>query len=174
MRCPFVVVTIFQSTHPVRGATIDNPLFVRGRVISIHAPREGCDATRHNLSPAFASISIYAPREGCDAISMSDCVSVGKFQSTHPVRGATVNIPAPQKFPRISIHAPREGCDKGEIRSPVADVRFQSTHPVRGATTADTAGYATTAISIHAPREGCDVKVIDAVQIILDFNPRTP
>ena len=34
----------FQSTHPVRGAT-DTELGIVGRgYISIHAPREGCDA----------------------------------------------------------------------------------------------------------------------------------
>ena len=34
---------VFQSTHPVRGAT--RIIFVSGNVlrISIHAPREGCD-----------------------------------------------------------------------------------------------------------------------------------
>ena len=57
---------LFQSTHPVRGATGDG-LEVR----------------------LLGGISIHAPREGCDVI-MSDLEIDDKpFQSTHPVRGAT-------------------------------------------------------------------------------------
>ena len=56
----------FQSTHPARGATRDR--FDHGStplVISIHAPREGCDYNiGHGLK--LDKISIHAPREGCD------------------------------------------------------------------------------------------------------------
>ena len=38
------VVSVFQSTHPVRGATQLGRERCQERVISIHAPREGCDA----------------------------------------------------------------------------------------------------------------------------------
>ena len=34
-----------------------------------------------------------------------------EFQSTLPVRGATISGPAGALFNRISIHAPREGSD---------------------------------------------------------------
>ena len=34
--------------------------------ISIHAPREGCDAL-HELEKGREPISIHAPREGCDS-----------------------------------------------------------------------------------------------------------
>ncbi len=34
-------------------------------MISIHAPREGCDAEGDD-APAPPQISIHAPREGCD------------------------------------------------------------------------------------------------------------
>ena len=33
----------FQSTHPVRGATGDFDVVFQDDTISIHAPREGCD-----------------------------------------------------------------------------------------------------------------------------------
>ena len=79
--------------------------------ISIHAPREGCDfPARHPARPG-RGISIHAPREWCDTHEMWLPVMDGAFQSTHPVRGATVND-IPTKVPLyISIHAPREGCD---------------------------------------------------------------
>ena len=79
---------LFQSTHPVRGAT-----------------REGSEAVH------FVGISIHAPREGCDPKPSPRTTSTARFQSTHPVRGATQH---PQDLRRptvISIHAPREGCD---------------------------------------------------------------
>ena len=80
----------FQSTHPARGATwcsgagtgqTDhfNPRTPRGvRLslrgwrggqwsISIHAPREGCDALCLLLYMLNNVISIHAPREGCDS-----------------------------------------------------------------------------------------------------------
>ena len=56
-----------------------------------------------------------------------------RFQSTHPVRGATFILGA--------LWYRHE---------------FQSTHPVRGATDDAELCAETLRISIHAPREGCD------------------
>ena len=81
------------------------------QLISIHAPREGCDSADLDIAHE-AGISIHAPREGCDDIitvllrsGMNNfnprtprgvrqtCAYVAryvlKFQSTHPARGAT-------------------------------------------------------------------------------------
>ena len=57
------------------------------------------------------------------------------FQSTHPVRGATLRFATAPPMSEISIHAPREGCDLGVTDNVTATTLFQSTHPVRGATT---------------------------------------
>ena len=78
---------LFQSTHPVRGATHHLDGGFRARPISIHAPREGCDESTVILE-----------------------LSSG-FQSTHPVRGATHPCDGVVRAWLISIHAPREGCD---------------------------------------------------------------
>ena len=59
--------------------------------ISIHAPREGCDAL-HELEKGREPISIHAPREGCDDTGMPWRSSMERFQSTHPARGATANF----------------------------------------------------------------------------------
>ena len=56
------------------------------------------------------------------------------FQSTHPVRGATVAESARELVEGISIHAPREGCDTATPARQKPKREFQSTHPVRGAT----------------------------------------
>ena len=126
--------TTFQSTHPVRGAT-QYPKTVEGPPpISIHAPREGCDAT--TIAPGLQglSISIHAPREGCDLSALGNVGGLLVFQSTHPVRGATVT----------------------QAVAKTKRAKFQSTHPVRGATVAHAQVHDGLVISIHAPREGCD------------------
>ena len=57
-------------------------------------------------------ISIHAPREGCDVNSDFNVYYRPKFQSTHPVRGATLGYRPKSAKLDISIHAPREGCDR--------------------------------------------------------------
>ena len=103
--------SLFQSTHPARGATAHkrdharrilyfNPRTPRGvrltlptarapqNTISIHAPREGCDQDIHPLLRDMY-ISIHAPREGCDEVQPWMFGHPVQFQSTHPARGAT-------------------------------------------------------------------------------------
>ena len=56
-------------------------------------------------------VSIHAPREGCDRYSQMIEEAKRWFQFTHPVRGATAPLLALQRERDVSIHAPREGCD---------------------------------------------------------------
>ena len=80
--------------------------------ISIHAPRAGCDVGSGNIWLATNTISIHAPRAGCDASQIWGLSPrLRRFQSTHPVRGATCML--------YNSHG---------------RAQFQSTHPVRGAT----------------------------------------
>ena len=147
-------------------------------MISIHAPREGCDVHifRHRGCPV---ISIHAPREGCDLSVSNSPMRKSYFNPRTPrgVRhgetcqrtraGCYFNPRTPRGVrqrlwvwlhppPPISIHAPREGCDRlsGHVCGRV--LVFQSTHPARGATTVRLNLDADCYISIHAPREGCD------------------
>ena len=153
MRCP----CWFQSTHPVRGATLSDAISActRHAFQSTHPVR---GATRCFSSPhSSTKVSIHAPREGCDEGGMSNYIAEIMFQSTHPVRGATYPIYDEKhreelfqsthpvrgatetaayraRGLRVSIHAPREGCDQRILPTPRIRGRFQSTHPVRGAT----------------------------------------
>ena len=43
----------FQFTPPGRGATTTNNLEIMNNLVSIHAPREGCDASLLLTSPEF-------------------------------------------------------------------------------------------------------------------------
>ena len=57
--------------------------------ISIHAPRAGRDR-RLRLYRADPEISIHAPRAGRDVIILRIRIEQSAFQSTRPVRGATM------------------------------------------------------------------------------------
>ena len=124
---------LFQSTHPVRGATCNLRVGKHRRAISIHAPRAGCDngfIIYKNLHTNFN------PRTPCGVrlFVLSPCSLSLLFQSTHPVRGATQQ--------RLRLRAllryfnPRTPCGvrPGKSNLDTSSTRFQSTHPVRGAT----------------------------------------
>ena len=119
-----------------------------------------------------------------------------RFQSTHPVRGATAVGAVIAAVNIISIHAPRAGCDRARQRSTAGTVLFQSTHPVRGATRQRLqhdhppydfnprtpcgvrlrASGAPPARSYFNPRTPCGVRLFSLTcqPRIFYFNPRTP
>ena len=103
---------LFQSTHPVRGATWNDIVKHHQELISIHAPREGCDVEYRGVID-------------------EDFV----FQSTHPVRGATDGNYVPKARFNISIHAPREGCDGALIDKMQAALNISIHAPREGCDT---------------------------------------
>ena len=127
----------FHSTHPVWGATVNARASQSCLDISIHAPRVGCDGSRHKIHHIEWSISIHAPRVGCD----------GRGGGIHQGAG-------------ISIHAPRVGCDDRSCDHHLTQHRFQSTHPVWGATTAAIARYSS--LMNFNPRTPCGVRLPEA------------
>ena len=78
----------FQSTRPVRDATLDNCPRIQPYEVSIHASRAGRDLKLYSLS-AVGTVSIHASRAGRDK----------------PVIEASINLRA------VSIHASRAGRD---------------------------------------------------------------
>ncbi len=171
--------SLFQSPHPVRGATGSrscwppsqchfNPRTPRGVrlaphagggaaiLISIHAPREGCD-TINQLRMAF-QIQFQSTHPARGATSNDKRLEADEllFQSTHPARGATVCRRATMDvFTCFNPRTPR-GVRPRRSAKPSWPLPFQSTHPARGATGDHRDGRRAGAISIHAPREGCD------------------
>ena len=123
----------FQSTHPLRGATIHvmqtkSPLF-----ISIHAPLAGCDPPRRGDTQT-RGISIHAPLAGCDRSSIRNSPPYRDFNPRTPCGVRPRVYSNTYRKSRISIHAPLAGCDGGKpAPRPRLNV-FQSTHPLRGAT----------------------------------------
>ena len=130
---------LFQSTHPVRGATIISLIVLRAHVD--FNPRTPCGVRRRMVTKYVLekAISIHAPRAGCDRSGFCD-------------------------RPRRCHFNPRTPCGVRRCRSrPTRRSRrtFQSTHPVRGATRSRAEDQAGQEISIHAPRAGCDTMAID-------------
>ena len=151
----------FQSTLPVRGATIifnfDFPIFD----ISIHAPRAGSDRGWH-LQRHRRRISIHAPRAGSDIANFPINLDALGFQSTLPVRGATGGGLAWKRDEPISIHAPRAGSDLPQSQVvTLAQKDFNPRSPCGERPQLPQSHKSIKQISIHAPRAGSDrIKVM--------------
>ena len=163
----------FQSTLPLRGATIHAVVVACIRQISIHAPLAGSDFSAHYRG-FFQK----------------------KFQSTLPLRGATPDRVQLAHLVIISIHAPLAGSDMtrprilisqsdfnprspcGERRefvvSNISSQQFQSTLPLRGATRWCDCRWPHSVISIHAPLAGSDKSGKAIIRYLRYFNPRSP
>ena len=155
-------VSTFQFTHPGRGATPTSTsiaaLSPRFNSRTPGGVRRICKGLRLRL----ALVSIHAPREGCDLTSNSRPASCPDwFQFTHPGRGATADLGVDVAGITVSIHAPREGCDDGSVNLETSEAGFQFTHPGRGATVRRGQAHSPQTVSIHAPREGCDVYLLN-------------
>ena len=103
-------VGMFQFTHPGRGATQLTIKEAINLIVSIHAPREGCD--RLVMLPLMPICSFNSRTPGGVRLLLRICrFTHVTFQFTHPGRGATRFNPFRLLAYQVSIHAPREGCD---------------------------------------------------------------
>ena len=104
--------SVFQSTHPMRGATLTFDPVTGVGVISIHAPHAGCDRYVHQTALLKLFISIHAPHAGCDSVKLRTLMCPLNFNPRTPcgVRRAQRRRNAARTS--ISIHAPHAGCDR--------------------------------------------------------------
>src|SRR5262249_12628391 len=74
-------------------------------------PRAPCGARLPHLVALvhLADVSIHAPRAGRDLLKQRDSGVLIGFQSTRPVRGATLSLHEKAALRKVSIHAPRAG-----------------------------------------------------------------
>ena len=115
--CSRVIMSchIFQSTHPLQGATWST----RWPISSIRHfnPRTPCGVRRPGKTPSSIH-QYFNPRTPCGVrriLPRSRCSTDG-FQSTHPLRGATLEVSEALRLECISIHAPLAGCDPEAAR----------------------------------------------------------
>ena len=127
--------------------------------ISIHAPRAGSDVQYLLGNGAIFGISIHAPRAGSDRKRGMERTHRNPFQSTLPVRGATVSVWYRDTSWAISIHAPRAGSDRQRRQDRDIARQFQSTLPVRGATNSTLTGER--AMKNFNPRSPCGERLIN-------------
>ena len=163
---------LFQSTHPVWGATTTSGLARSFLIISIHAPRVGCDQSQVG---GRGRMGDFNPRTPCGVRRpvFYRHNSGWKFQSTHPVWGATPGSPGGFPAPGISIHAPRVGCDVTAFVLWHLD-RFQSTHPVWGATGCIGPFLCPERFQSTHPVWGATWRAASFGRRTGNFNPRTP
>ena len=153
----------FQSTRPVRGATLRAIPGFRLIRISIHAPRAGRDYALRKHSFYRVLISIHAPRAGRDVETLKIYTHLMEFQSTRPVRGATAKRMCRASKVRFQSTRPVRGATLVSLSPVRAVCRFQSTRPVRGATDGDGVDGLVGQISIHAPRAGRDRRTTPSI-----------
>ena len=117
----------------MKAATILDDGLTLTADISIHAAREGGDAT---VASAFADafcISIHAAREGGDPCALFRTAFI--YISIHAAReGGDVDAVNANHGDIISIHAAREGGDSIVSPNDKTPFLFQSTPPVKAAT----------------------------------------
>ena len=95
----------FQSTRPLRGATLNAAAERWGVEISIHAPLAGRDPRRRKKD-TDNRISIHAPLAGRDLAAALEAQEDAAFQSTRPLRGATSAVPQSSPQPNFNPRAP--------------------------------------------------------------------
>ena len=121
-----------------------------GRHISIHAAREGGDMAA-GMGVGFGRISIHAAREGGDHQHRKKRYTFDAFQSTPPVKAATVTL---------------HEAFLGDI--------FQSTPPVKAATKPPPAWWRSTVFQSTPPVKAATLCALRLQCSISDFNPRRP
>ena len=154
---PISKIVVFQSSRPVRDATIS---CIKGTIGGwFQSSRPVRDATCRIVQPPHIviSVSILASRERRDITPVCSNSMVTTFQSSRPVRDATASLSASPSETFVSILASRErrdmGCGVGDwlddnvsilasrerrdivhTQHSAAWDAFQSSRPVRDAT----------------------------------------
>ena len=140
----------FQSTRPMRGATLWWLIVRNALHVSIHAPHAGRDLKFKQYRP------------------------YGTFQSTRPMRGATGAEHLRGHRHGVSIHAPHAGRDLIILRRDnVVVVSIHAPHAGRDLHLRYNANFPIK-VSIHAPHAGRDPRACCAGSRCRGFNPRAP
>ena len=154
----------FQSTHPMRGATLagDTALCCR-----LHFnPRTPCGVRLKTHAIRILRWN-FNPRTPCGVRLMSELLPLpgAPFQSTHPMRGAT-SFCRHISCTRGSFQSthPMRGATSPYLRPSSTSSVFQSTHPMRGATPSPNVFPAAT--THFNPRTPCGVRQVKKLRAL--------
>ena len=142
--------SIFQSTLPIRGATLSPRK-------SVYARQDFNPRSPYGERPCLSHFDGYMP----------------EFQSTLPIRGATLLNALLDLLILISIHAPHTGSD-GTRRTRRSLRRISIHAPHTGSDLMMMLNHKNVLISIHAPHTGSDYTGISFFRHKQNFNPRSP
>ena len=125
--------------------------------ISIHAPLAGCDVTDRIRRTKNAIFQSTHPLRGATVDTSGRLVAVhGRFQSTHPLWGATTAKKSCNLIIRFQSTHPLWGATRGHGMITIDQFGFQSTHPLWGATRARAGGSGR--VAHFNPRTPCGVR----------------
>ena len=128
-------VPVFQSTRPIRGATIPKVVHTAPPIMSFQSTRPIRGATiRRCFCKSPSRFQSTRPIRGATSVTWSKLVPLG-FQSTRPIRGATSRQTIYNEIRRGDFN-PRAPYGARHLLSAHAlcESQFQSTRPIRGAT----------------------------------------
>ena len=152
----FISSLLFQSTHPMRGAT--GKRIYGGFYIFYFNPRTPCGVRHHirnnagfnvNFNPRTPcgvrhmdffyrlfrnDISIHAPHAGCDRSSEAPYERRSDFNPRTPCGVRQESCSASSCYPKFQSTHPMRGATKKKMDNSAKEILFQSTHPMRGAT----------------------------------------
>ena len=194
--CPATIPPDFNPRSPYGERHIDIVTRMKEECISIHAPLTGSDQQRVYPHRPEKNISIHAPLTGSDCkgngsgiittnfnprspygerhAAFVDFVRRAKFQSTLPLRGATICLGGRNPGIPISIHAPLTGSDPLTVPCQAATADFNPRSPYGERLPVPFRPGHSRRISIHAPLTGSDRKHDRQRAGPMYFNPRSP
>ena len=189
-------IRIFQSTHPLRGATLPSKYWFCWQIFQSTHPLRGAT---YNSGSRPALRGNFNPRTPCGVRHSNRAFPAARpaFQSTHPLRGATasqktiqrltahfnprtpcgVRLHHPQPQPNRRYFNPRTPCGVrlvDESTETMERTQFQSTHPLRGATHRPCRSSVKSRFQSTHPLRGATIQIGLGVGRQHDFNPRTP
>ena len=146
---------IFQSTLPLRGATVRSFGLDSTKPISIHAPLTGSDQY-DETSNARGGISIHAPLTGSDRCPGLLIIFWTHFNPRSPYGERPLDALNARLNGDFNPRSPY-GERPVDSAMPSSHSGFQSTLPLRGATCPLIKTLSSQCISIHAPLTGSDL-----------------
>ncbi len=164
----------FQSTLPMRGATSKSRFNHSPRRISIHTPHAGSDYNIVLMGKTERHFNPHSPCGERHAWNMPG-VREDKFQSTLPMRGATLKLFANRQGFTISIHTPHAGSDPTCLWLACTYPPYFNPHspcgerPYRSEDTGELVR-----ISIHTPHAGSDGDTGCLCVIVYEFQSTLP
>ena len=165
----------FQSTRPIRGATLaSHGIFIQRKHFNPRAPYGARPAISNRSIPMASTFQSTRPIRGATIRNGLAALAHAAFQSPRPIRGATQTVCMCSRFFHISIHAPHTGRDARPPGGPGAtEISIHAPHTGRDLL-ASKDDIPTSLFQSTRPIRGATASIFPARYARLHFNPRAP